>query len=113
SRLDRPAASRRRLAGTQRPGRAAVDGGDYVPGGGGRRPGDAGLQPAPRIAAPQDPRPLSACGVPAGRGGVSAIVGDFDGALRQESASLEELRGQDEPYWTTVAILTLGLVETA
>jgi tetratricopeptide (TPR) repeat protein len=45
--------------------------------------------------------------------GVSAVVGDFDGALRQESASLEELRGQDEPYWTTVAILTLGLVETA
>ncbi len=45
--------------------------------------------------------------------GISAVVGDFDGALRTESASLEELRGQDEPYWTTVAILTLGLVETA
>jgi predicted ATPase len=45
--------------------------------------------------------------------GVSAVAGDFDRALQQESASLEELRGEDEPYWTTVAILTLGLVETA
>jgi ATP/maltotriose-dependent transcriptional regulator MalT len=27
--------------------------------------------------------------------------------------SLEELRGRDEPYWTTVAVLTAGLVETA
>jgi predicted ATPase len=45
--------------------------------------------------------------------GISAAVGDFEGALRTESACLEELRGQDEPYWTTVAILTYGLVETA
>jgi predicted ATPase len=45
--------------------------------------------------------------------GVSAVVGDFDGALRTQSACLEELRGQDEPYWTTVATLTYGLVETA
>jgi len=45
--------------------------------------------------------------------GISAVAGDLDGALRTELASLEELRGQDEPYWTTVAILTCGLVETA
>jgi predicted ATPase/class 3 adenylate cyclase len=45
--------------------------------------------------------------------GVSAVVGDLDGALRGELVSLEELRGQDEPYWTTVAVLTAGLVETA
>jgi ATP/maltotriose-dependent transcriptional regulator MalT len=45
--------------------------------------------------------------------GISAAVGDFDGALRGELVSLEELRGQDEPYWTTVAVLTAGLVETA
>jgi predicted ATPase len=45
--------------------------------------------------------------------GTSAVVGDFDGALRGELVSLEELRGQDEPYWTTVAVLTAGLVETA
>jgi hypothetical protein len=45
--------------------------------------------------------------------GISAVVGDLDGALRGELDSLEELRGQDEPYWTTVAVLTAGLVETA
>jgi tetratricopeptide (TPR) repeat protein len=45
--------------------------------------------------------------------GVAAVVGDFDGALRGELVSLEELRGQDEPYWRTVAVLTAGLVETA
>jgi ATP/maltotriose-dependent transcriptional regulator MalT len=45
--------------------------------------------------------------------GISAVVGDFDGALRGELVSLEELRGQDEPYWMTVAVLTAGLVETA
>jgi predicted ATPase len=45
--------------------------------------------------------------------GISAAVGDFEGGLREESASLEELRGQDEPYWTTVATLTYGLMETA
>ena len=45
--------------------------------------------------------------------GISAAVGDFDGALRGELVSLEELRGRDEPYWTTLAVLTAGLVETA
>jgi predicted ATPase len=45
--------------------------------------------------------------------GISAVVGDFDGALRGESVALEELRGLDEPYWTNVAVLTAGLVETA
>jgi tetratricopeptide (TPR) repeat protein len=44
--------------------------------------------------------------------GIAAVVGDLDGALRGELVSLEELRGQDEPYWTTVAVLTAGLVET-
>jgi len=45
--------------------------------------------------------------------GISFVVGDFEGALRTELACLEELRGQDEPYWTTVAVLTVGVVETA
>ncbi len=44
--------------------------------------------------------------------GIAMVVGDFDAALRTELACLEELRGQDEPYWTTVAILTCGLAET-
>jgi tetratricopeptide (TPR) repeat protein len=42
----------------------------------------------------------------------SPIVGDFDSALREASASLEEFQGQDEPLGTTSAGLTLGSVET-
>ncbi|HET8915817.1 MAG TPA: DUF4062 domain-containing protein, partial [Propionibacteriaceae bacterium] len=45
--------------------------------------------------------------------GIATVAGDFDGALQRELACLEQLRGQDEPYWTTVAIVTCGLVETA
>jgi predicted ATPase len=44
--------------------------------------------------------------------GIAAVTGDFDAALRTELACLEELRGQDEPYWTTVAVITCGLAET-
>jgi tetratricopeptide (TPR) repeat protein len=40
------------------------------------------------------------------------VVGDFDGALRGALASLEQLRGQDEPLWTTLAVSTAGIVET-
>jgi Tetratricopeptide repeat len=40
-------------------------------------------------------------------------VGDFDGALRAASVSLEQFRGQDEPFWTALAVVTLGSVETA
>jgi predicted ATPase len=40
------------------------------------------------------------------------IAGDFDGALREASASLEELRGQDEPFWTALAAFTAGSIET-
>jgi predicted ATPase len=45
--------------------------------------------------------------------GISGVVGDFDGALRHELASVDELRDQDEPYWTTVAINSVGLWEMA
>jgi len=41
----------------------------------------------------------------------SAIVDDLDGALRQALVSLEQLRGQDEPFWTALAVYTAGLVE--
>lgn len=44
---------------------------------------------------------------------ISPIVDDFDGALREASASLEQLRGQDEPFWTAMAVFTLGFLETA
>jgi predicted ATPase/class 3 adenylate cyclase len=40
------------------------------------------------------------------------VVGDLDGALGEVLASLEQLRGQDEPYWTALAVGTAGLVET-
>jgi predicted ATPase len=43
----------------------------------------------------------------------TTIVGDSVGAIRQASASLQELRGQDEPYWTAVAVFTVGYVERA
>ena len=42
----------------------------------------------------------------------SPISGDFDGALREVSASLEELRDQDEPFWTALAAFTAGAAET-
>jgi tetratricopeptide (TPR) repeat protein len=45
--------------------------------------------------------------------GISAVVGDFEGALREALESLEELHGQDEPFWTAVAVLTVALVEAA
>ena len=44
--------------------------------------------------------------------GISAVAGDFEGALREELVALEELHRLDEPYWMTVAVLTAGLVET-
>ena len=43
----------------------------------------------------------------------STIGGDLDAALREASASLDELHGQDEPFWTASAGLTVGTVETA
>src|SRR5262245_15036644 len=41
----------------------------------------------------------------------SGIGDDFDGALRGALASLEQLSGQDEPFWTALAVYTAGLVE--
>ncbi|HXZ75555.1 MAG TPA: DUF4062 domain-containing protein [Streptosporangiaceae bacterium] len=43
----------------------------------------------------------------------SALAGDLDGALREASASLDELRGQDAPFWIASAGISLGSVETA
>jgi hypothetical protein len=43
----------------------------------------------------------------------ATISGDLNSAIRQASAALEELRGQDEPYWTAVAVLTIGSHERA
>ena len=41
------------------------------------------------------------------------ITGDFDGALRGVLSALEALRGQEEPYWTAVADVSAGYLETA
>ena len=41
----------------------------------------------------------------------SGIGDNFDGALRGALVSLEQLRGQDEPFWTALAVYTAGLVE--
>jgi tetratricopeptide (TPR) repeat protein len=43
----------------------------------------------------------------------SPIAGDFDDALRQAAPSLEQLRGQDKPFWTALAAFTVGSIETA
>ena len=42
----------------------------------------------------------------------ATIVDDLDGALREASVSLGELRGQDAPFWTASAGITLGSLET-
>jgi predicted ATPase len=41
------------------------------------------------------------------------IVDEFDGALREASLSLDHLHDQDEPFWTAIAIETLGEMELA
>jgi tetratricopeptide (TPR) repeat protein len=46
-------------------------------------------------------------------GWTSPITGDLDRALREVSASLDELRGQDEPFWTALAAYTAAILETA
>jgi predicted ATPase/class 3 adenylate cyclase len=40
------------------------------------------------------------------------VVDDLEGALGEALASLEQLRGQDEPFWTGLALGTAGMVET-
>ena len=41
-------------------------------------------------------------------GWTSPITGDFERAQREVSATLEELRSQDEPFWTAQAAFTAG-----
>ena len=65
----------------------------------------------PLLAGIQDPFLHAICQV--AMAWASPITGDCDGALREVSASLEQLRGQDEPLWTTLAAYTAGVLETA
>ena len=39
------------------------------------------------------------------------ITGDFDGALQAATESLEQLRALDEPFWTALAVGSVGTVE--
>jgi predicted ATPase len=41
----------------------------------------------------------------------SPIVEDFEGALERALDAVELLRGQDEPFWTAVALATAGTIE--
>jgi predicted ATPase len=65
----------------------------------------------PLLAAIEDPLLHAACQLV--MAWTSTINGDFDGALREASASLEEFRGQDEPFETALAAFTTGSLETA
>ena len=42
----------------------------------------------------------------------SGITDDYDGALQGALVALEQLHGQDEPFWTALTVFTAGLVET-
>ena len=44
---------------------------------------------------------------------LSALVADVEGVLREASVALEQLRSQDEPFWTAVAASTTGTAEMA
>lgn len=44
---------------------------------------------------------------------ISPVAGDLDGALRHVSVCVDQLHGQDEPYWTAVALFTTGMLQTA
>ena len=39
------------------------------------------------------------------------VTGDFDGAVREASVSLEQLHAQDEPFWTSLTAFTAGSLE--
>jgi Tetratricopeptide repeat. len=41
------------------------------------------------------------------------ITGDLEQALHEASACLDKLRGQDEPFFTSVAEFTASTIETA
>ena len=66
---------------------------------------------APLLAKIQDPFLHGICQLAIGW--TSPITGDLEGALREVSAGLEQLRGQDEPFFTAMAAYTAALGETA
>jgi predicted ATPase/class 3 adenylate cyclase len=65
----------------------------------------------PMLAEIQDTLLHAACQL--AMGWTSPITGDFDGGLREVSASLEQLRGQDEPFFTALATFSAADLEMA
>jgi predicted ATPase len=65
---------------------------------------------APLIDGIEDPYLRAVCHL--AMAWTSPIVGDCDGSLRWASAALKELRHQDEPFWTAVAVATAGAMKT-
>src|SRR5262249_31698452 len=65
----------------------------------------------PLLGEIQDPLLHAICRL--ARAWTSPITGDFGSARREVSASLQELRGQDEPFFTALAAFTAGAAETA
>jgi tetratricopeptide (TPR) repeat protein len=65
---------------------------------------------APLLAEIQDPFLHAVCQL--AMAWTSPITGDLDGAQREVLAGLEELRGQDEPFFTALAAYTAALGET-
>jgi len=71
----------------------------------------AGQRLAPLLAGIQDPFLRAVCQL--GMAWTLPIADDLDGALREAAASLQELRGQDEPVFTATTVFTVGSLEMA
>ncbi|HET8872265.1 MAG TPA: AAA family ATPase, partial [Gaiellaceae bacterium] len=56
-----------------------------------------------------DPYLVAVCGLV--NSWTSSLVAEFDRGVREAGASLERLRGQDEPLWTGLALMSLGGLE--
>jgi len=66
---------------------------------------------APLLEDIQDPFLHGICQL--GMSWTSPIMDDFEGALQEVSASLEELQSLEEPFFTSLAAFTAGAVESA
>ena len=71
----------------------------------------AGQRLAPMLAAIQDPFLRAVCQL--AMAWSLPIAGDLNGALRQATVSLQELRGHWEPVLTAIAAFTVGSLEMA
>jgi predicted ATPase len=66
---------------------------------------------APLLAGIGDPFLHAACQL--AMGWILPIAGDLDGALREVTVALDELRGQDEPVFAAFAVFTAGSLYAA